>query len=431
MAQVSIQSNIPVTPVKASNRLHWQRRFSQLAFIALLILIPVTGLLRIDPIAGAFVVLDRQIWWSDFSLVFGAWLMVATGFVLLYSSVGTAFCGWACPQNSVSEWANYMMRRLLGKRAQLSMDGKPLQVAVAKDRVLNWLILSVSFLLVAMFFALIPLFYFYPPTLIWSFVTFRFDPALAPSLHFIYAVFVLVLLLDISVIRHYMCRFMCMYKVWQHGFKTTQTLHVAYDKSRADVCVRCNYCVTACFLDIDPRQTDVFDTCINCGECISACRNLQAKKGLPGLLSFHMGERPVGRFFRLRSRMGSLSTRVRWTLPFLLIAVVMFVAGLINYDAYHLAAYRADQEHGAQINDYRVRVSHKLYAPADVTIRVEGVDGRLIQLERSAYHFDGVGYVDIKLQVSQELGRGLHRFLVIAESADGWRATYPIHHFVG
>ena len=75
---MSSNESIKSIPIKVetsavSMRLHWQRRALQVATVVIAILIPVTGLFRIDPIAGAFVVVDRQIWWSDFFLVFGFW----------------------------------------------------------------------------------------------------------------------------------------------------------------------------------------------------------------------------------------------------------------------------------------------------------------------------------------------------------------------
>ena len=97
-----------------------------------------------------------------------------------------------------------------------------------KNRPLNWLVLIALSAGVAAAVALIPLFYFYEPFLIWKFVTFQHDSGLAPSLHWIYTIFFLVILVDITMIRHFMCRFMCVYKVWQHTFKTKQTLHIAY-----------------------------------------------------------------------------------------------------------------------------------------------------------------------------------------------------------
>jgi polyferredoxin len=113
---------------------HTRRRITQLLFIFLLVVIPVSGLLRIDLVAGAFIVLDRQIWWSDFFLVFGLWLSLASGMVLLYSTLGTAFCGWVCPQNILSEMANKWTYKLLGKRADVSIAGEKMKVAASKDR---------------------------------------------------------------------------------------------------------------------------------------------------------------------------------------------------------------------------------------------------------------------------------------------------------
>lgn len=183
---------------KPTNKLHWQRRAFQLSVMALLVIIPMSGLFRIDPIQGAFVILDRQIWFSDFGIVFGFWVAVACLLAMLYSVMGTVFCGWACPQNTMSEWANRMTHKLLGKRADVSLDGTPMQLSAAKNNTLNWTILILLSAGVSALVALIPLFYFYEPMLIWKFVSFQYDPGLAPSLHWIYTIFFLVILVDIT-----------------------------------------------------------------------------------------------------------------------------------------------------------------------------------------------------------------------------------------
>lgn len=418
---------IKVEPAVASMRLHWIRRAMQILTIAVAILIPVTGLFRIDPIAGAFVVIDRQIWWSDFFLVFGFWLVLASGLVLLYSTVGTAFCGWSCPQNSLSEWANHLTRKLLGKRAEVSLDGKTMKVGQDKNKWINWTILGVSFFAASMFFALIPLFYFYPPAVIWSFVTFQPDDRLASSLHYIYFIFVLVIFLDIAFIRHFWCRFMCIYKVWQHGFKTRQTLHVAYDQSRSELCDKCNYCVTQCFLDLDPRKTEIYDTCINCGECITACNNLQAKKGQIGLLSFKIGDQDASQLSILKTRLSSLSERVHWTIPVAILGLVMFVWGLASYERYHLSV---DARKASQSNEYRIAVSNKLYEPANLKIEIEGLDPDQYQLEMKQVSFTDVGRIDLTMQVGEGLSPGLHPFIVRAIAEDGWHDGFRVQHFV-
>ena len=63
-----------------------------------------------------------------------------------------------------------------------------------------------------------------------------------------------------------------------------------YDAGRADSCNKCSYCVSSCFIEIDPRKTAVYDSCINCGECVDACNRMHQKSDQPGLLSFEFGE---------------------------------------------------------------------------------------------------------------------------------------------
>lgn len=424
--------DIPVRVEPAAPRFsfHWRRRLVQFLFLLILVLIPLSGLLRIDPVAGAFVILDRQVWWSDFFLVFGLWMLLAASLVLLYSTLGTAFCGWACPQNTLAELANLWTYRLLGKRADVSVSGEKMKIAGSKNHWSNWLLLSLLLITASLLMALIPLFYFYPPSVIWSFISFQQDERLASSLHYIYTIFVLVILVDISFIRHFWCRFMCIYKVWQHGFKTAQTLHLEYDESRSASCEKCNYCNTVCFLGLDPRRTDIYDTCINCGECVDACNTVQAKRGETSLLSLKRGIRDKKILASVSRYAAALSTRIQWTIPFALLGGAMFVWGLVDYQHFHLAVYRADTEHGANINDYRVAVSHKLYQQAGLTLSVEGLAEDSYSLSSSKVEFKTAERIDLNLHIFPQLASGLHSILVHAESDTGWRDSYRLQHFV-
>lgn len=430
LAQIPV---IAAAPRRPSQRLHWYRRAVQWGVLLLAIVIPITGLFRIDPIDGAFVILDRQIWFSDFFIVFGFWFFVASGLVALYSIAGTVFCGWACPQNTFSEWANMLTHRLLGKRAEVMLDGQPMKIARDKDRWFNWLALGAILLVVSLALALIPLFYFYPPEVVWSFVTMQQDARLAGSLHWIYSVFALIIFLNIAFIRHFMCRFMCIYKVWQHIFKTKETLHIAYDESRSDACKKCNYCVTSCFIDIDPRKTNVYDTCINCGECITACNTLQAKKnGGTGLLSYAFGPNRREDVANSRTGLAGLKGRLLWTSPWLLLGAVMFIWGLARYEGYHYTVYRSETLHGEQINEYRVNIASKYYYPAAANIVVEGLPDGSYQLERDRVEFASAGRENVAIQIdSQQLQPGVTPFLVRVRTDDGWQDSFRVHHFVG
>lgn len=432
---MSIQNSLGGIPVvvegrKPSQKLHWQRRAFQYGVLLLLVIIPLTGLFRIDPIQGAFVVLGRQIWFSDFSIVFGFWSVMACLLAMLYSLMGTVFCGWACPQNTLSEWANNLTFKLLGKRAEVSLDGSPMRLSQVKNRPLNWLILIGLSALVSGLVALIPLFYFYEPRLIWKFVTFQHDAGLAPSLHWIYTIFFLVILVDITMIRHFMCRFMCIYKVWQHTFKTKQTLHIAYDASRSSECEKCNYCVTSCFLAIDPRKTDLYDTCINCGECVTACENLHDRKGSgESLLRFAMGERKNVGEVEFKTNVGDLFSRVTWSFPILLLGLAMFVWGLWSYERYHMTAYRADTAHSTQILDYRISVANKIYEPTRLHVEIEGLSDDQYTLATRTVDFQTAGRINVELKISPALPKGLYPVLVKVSSGDGWQESFRLQHF--
>jgi polyferredoxin len=428
-------SSIPIKVVGTVARsrpanFRWKRRTVQITILFLLVLIPVSGLFRIDPENGALVVLGWQIWFADFFLISGLWIMLASALVALYSVAGTVFCGWACPQNSLAEWANHMTHKLLGKRAEVSLNGEAPKVAAAKNKALNWTLLGLSFLAAAMLFALLPLLYFYPPDVVWSFITFREDARLAGSLYWIYTVWVMIILLDISVLRHFWCRFACVYKVWQHSFKTKETLHVLYDSSRAEECEKCNYCVTTCFIKLDPRKTDIYDSCINCGDCIDACNILHAKKGGVGLLRFEFGQRESSRIRKFRDNSMSLLSRFGWTAPFAAMGIVMFAWGVWSYQPYHIAVgYLASaQNHSA--NDYRIEVSSKRYRPTELTMSVEGLPQDDFTLSSPKVDLASVGRASVFLKVSPKLQRGLYPFVVVVNSSDGWTGRFSVQHFV-
>ena len=227
-----------------------------------------------------------------------------------------------------------------------------------------------------------------------------------------------------------MCRFMCIYKVWQHTFKTRQTLHVAYDQSRADECAKCNYCVTSCFLGIDPRKTDVYDSCINCGECITACNVLHARKGGgEGLLKFVVGERDGESFRRFRTSVSGLFGRVTWSFPLLLLGLAMFGHGVWTCQPHHVAAYRADTLQGDVILDYRISVANKFYRPETVKLRVEGLAPEDYTLERDVVNFETAERINVQLSINPDLPSGLYPFIVHAESSDGvWQDRFRVHH---
>ena len=354
---------------------------------------------------------------------------MASVLIMLYSTLGNVFCGWACPQNTLSTWADDITRKHLGKSAVIDWNHeKNAKVASARDTKKNWLQLSIKLLLMSMLAALIPLLYFYPPGAIWSFVTFQEDNRLGGSLHWIYTVFTFIVLVNLAVVRHFVCRYMCVYRMWQFLFRTRDTLHVAYDKSRDEDCAKCNFCVTTCSVEVDPRKTSTFDSCINCGECITACDSLQENKGKKGLLKFKFGPRR-NKEGKIETNLISAKERLAWVFPAFVLGAGLFVWGLVAYNPYHAAVYRGDGSQGKGIDNYRISMANKMYHPGELTVSVEGIPSTAYELDEDHVAFATSGRDEINLQIIENaLGLGLHSFVVHVNSLDGWQSSFQILH---
>ncbi|MDX8398224.1 MAG: 4Fe-4S binding protein [Mariprofundaceae bacterium] len=403
------------------------RRLSQYLVIVLLVLVPITGLFRIDPMAGAFHMLNYQVWFADMSIIMGFWIMLATLLIFMYSWAGSVFCGWICPQNTVSEWANWITAKLLGRRAiMMDMSGNKMQIALRKQSWLNKVVLGLAFLSISMLIAIIPLLYFFDPEVIGSFILLNPMPQ-AQGLLWIYSVCVLVVLVNVTVMRHLVCKYMCIYRVWQHSFKTRETLHIAYDASRFEDCSHCHYCEDSCFLDIDPKQTVVFDSCINCGDCVAACDELHSKSKKmsgPGLLSFSFGPSKTG-----ANGLTSLLSRSRLVTIGAIIGMFWFSVGVMGYQPYVLLADRAELLQGMDANDYRIHIANKRYQSALIRVEIKGLKPSEYHLETHEINWDTAGRQDIIMHLSPLLKKGIHRFTVHAISDDGWQDDFMVYHY--
>jgi len=129
--------------------------------------------------------------------------------------------------------------------------------------------------------------------------------------------------------------------------------------------------------------------------------------------------------------LASLSSRITWTVPFVALGLTMFVWGLVSYEHYHLAAYRADISHGAEIRDYRISVSNKLYKNATASISVQGLPEGGFTLSDKEIKFTSANRIDVKLHIHADMSPGIHSFIVKVSTADGWQDSYRVQHFVG
>jgi len=400
-------------------KLHWPRRATQ---------IPVTGLFRIDLVAGTFVVLGRQIWWSDITLMLSFVIVLVSAAIMTYSTTGAVWCGWACPQNTLSEWANNLTHQLLGKHADVNVESKNSQVAAAKNKAINWITLIFSFLGVSLVLGVIPFFYFFPADEVWSFITFSSDTSLSQFMHRLYFVCVVAFFLDISGIRYFWCNYACAYRFGQRFFKSKDAMHVAYDASRSTDCTKCNYCASSCIVGINPTNFKSADTCINCGECIDACNRLHAKEETIGLLHFQLVEKNSSP--AQNNKNGGFFTRVNWWAGMVfLIACASFGWGLHDYAPYNLVAYRSEKSTGITVSEYKIQVSNKTYAPALITLSVKGIPEGSYTLETENLKLAPASRMNVNLHISPDLPKGLHQVIIEARSKDGWVGSFWVEHY--
>lgn len=122
------------------SRLHILRRLSQIAFIAVVILVPVLDVFRFDAASGNLIVLGSQwnlgldpevllnpsfqnssrVAWHVFLKALLPWIVVLSVFPLLGAVLGRFFCGWFCPEGAIFELFDYLTLRVFGRRSLFS-----------------------------------------------------------------------------------------------------------------------------------------------------------------------------------------------------------------------------------------------------------------------------------------------------------------------
>ncbi|WP_283744887.1 4Fe-4S binding protein [Sideroxydans sp. CL21] len=308
---------------------HWKRRGTQFGMLLLIILIPIFGLFRIDLATASFFIRDLQVDWTNYPFLIGLVTVVCTAIILTYMTVGSVFCGWACPQNLFSEMADGLTHKLLGKRADVRIDGPGMIVAASKNKVINWLILGSSFLVASAVLAYFLLMFFYTRSDMWDFLTGESNRRSGMTV--MYWITTFFIFIDIATVRYLYCDYPCLYRVWLRFFRSPDALHISYDASRSSACEKCNYCATTCITDIQPTNIRITDTCVDCGECIDACDRLHAKSGLNGLLSFKVSEikvSEIGNGMPRRKEPGKSFAYSKWLVgAFFLLGCTLMVWG--------------------------------------------------------------------------------------------------------
>lgn len=299
-------SAIGETVSRRSHNLNTYRRFTQIAFILLIFLMPVLDILRYDSAAKELIVFG-QVWslglkqgfYADHSVSGAAhvalhfllrailpWVLILSIFPLLGYFTGRFFCGWLCPEGALFEWADYLTLRLLGKRSLYSK--KPNDPDVRRgNKLLFGMIALLSIVVIPLSGGIALTGYFVAPKTIWSQIT-TWDFTFGVKAGII-GVSIYMLIGSIFV-RHTFCKWVCAAGLMQmlFGWVSPVSLRLKMDTTRAAECTDCKGCEKACFMSVLPRKNKRDVSCVNCGACIVAC-NKELGNG-KGLFHYEVGD---------------------------------------------------------------------------------------------------------------------------------------------
>jgi polyferredoxin len=345
--------------------LHRARRGLQLVTSLLFIFAPFLDILRFDVKHGALILFGASLDLGELGI---AYAIILLTFIVVFAGAllwGRIYCGWMCPQTTLSELVATLERWACPRRGPRTWRCRLLSTAGS--------------LLVAGFVA-------------WSLVSYFLDRSEwfwpGPGTWIAWAVTAGVLAADFLWLRHRLCVGVCPYGILQNVIQDRRTLGVRLDPERRSECTDCLLCVRACFMGVDIRQQAFDPRCLNCGDCIAA---LGLAKRCPEepLIAFKYGPEfqrstASSRWPRWLAVAGVLDGRRA-----AVAALFFFGVGLVSVqalgrrdlDVHFTALYdRTTVEPGGVVRDhYRLALGNHTPAPLRLTLEASGLPGLAVE----------------------------------------------------
>jgi polyferredoxin len=257
----------------------WRVSFQWATSLALLLLpfLRVGGesALRVDLPRRTLLAFGSALRLEEASLFLLLALAVVLGFLLSTLVLGRVWCGWACPQTTLSDLAEAFAARLGARR-----EAGAFELRGAQAPLFHAFCAALGLLVGA--------------NLVWYFVSpYDFFPLLrsgalpAPAAATVAAMGGAVYL-DLAFVRRRFCRTVCPYGRLQAALVDAGTLTLGMLPDAAPRCIACRACLRACPTGIDVREGDQA-ACIACGRCRDACAEVMERRGEPGLIGYTFG----------------------------------------------------------------------------------------------------------------------------------------------
>jgi cytochrome c oxidase accessory protein FixG len=244
-----------------------------------------------------FYMFGIEIWPHEFYYVAGLLIMAGIGLFLVTSTVGRAWCGYACPQTVWTDLYQHVERWIDGDRnAQKRLAAAPWSARKIGKRGSKWSV----WLLIALATGGAWIFYFADaPTLL--------RQLFAGEAPFVAYGTIGVLTFTTFALggfmREQVCIYMCPWPRIQSAMLDEKSLIVTYKEWRGEPrsrgvkraqenpgafgdCIDCDQCVAVCPTGVDIREGSQVG-CITCALCIDACDTVMDQIGRPrGLIDY-------------------------------------------------------------------------------------------------------------------------------------------------
>jgi cytochrome c oxidase accessory protein FixG len=335
----------------------WRRTFQWLTTLTILLL-PFgswngRSLLRIDLGDFSLQFFGEVLRIEELYLFLLFCLAFTLGFLLVTLVFGRVWCGWACPQTTLSDVAEWLARRV-----GLTLKNNHLQGALWQKALAQALYLALALLVGA--------------NLVWYFIEPQrfFSELIQGELH--YAVWIcmitiaLTIYLDMALIRRLMCSDFCPYGRFQTVLVDPATLTLHRPKDEESRCIECGACVRCCPMEIDIRRGYQIE-CINCGRCLDACGKVMKNLKQPGLIHYTFGVEKLAGKALINPRTLLLSMAMTVLLVVLAVAIGQRPLATLKISVSHTASARLLDD-GSQATFFSAWVNNRSIQQETFTI---------------------------------------------------------------
>lgn len=342
-----------------------------------------------------FILFGRVFWPQDF-FIFGITMITAIVFIILFTAAfGRLFCGWVCPQTIFME--------MLFRKIEFAIEGDaPAQKLLDKgpwngEKMMKKTAKHFIFFLLAFIVSNFFLAYIIGMDELMQIIS---EPASEhigglSSIVIFSGVFYFVF----SYFREQACTVVCPYGRLQGVLLDRNSMIVAYDYKRGEPrgkfrkqkaedpalqlgdCIDCFQCVKVCPTGIDIRNGTQME-CVGCTSCIDACDKMMDATGRERGLIRYASENGIAEGKKLR-----FTGRMKFYSILLVALSVLLTALLLSRKDVDGTILRAGgmlyQERGTDSvsNLYNIKVINKTIHDLSLSLKLEGMPGRIIEAE--------------------------------------------------